>query len=232
VTAAPAGVVVDGARLLAPGGLQANRGGPGDSSGIAMAATFTGVLFDPLALQPGQVRLLDIAVGLGHQARFNGQTAYFYSAAEHSLIMAREAGLRWGPEAARIALMHDAPEAWLGDMIRPLKASMPTFRAAEAAAWRAIAEALKLPEAIPPQIHALDDEMLATERAALLPNAPAFPGLPAPCPRLGHFIRGMAPAEARVAFLARAREMFEGSAFPEETPCPQRFAGEAREGAA
>ena len=190
--AAPPGVVVDAARLL--------------------AATFTGVLFDPLALRPGDVRLLDIAVGLGHQARFNGQTAYFYSVAEHSLIMAREAALRWGPEAGRIALMHDAPEAWLGDMIRPLKASMPTYRAAEAAAWRAVAEALKLPETIPPEIDALDDEMLAAERAALLPHAPEFPGLPEPSPRLRHFIRGMAPAEARAAFLARAREMFPGAA--------------------
>lgn len=180
--------------------------------GRLWAATLSGVVYDPLAMRPEDVRLTDIAAGLSAQGRFNGQTMVFYSVAEHSLIMAAEAEARWGKAAARVALMHDAPEAWLGDMIRPLKAAMPAYHAAEEAAWRAVAAAFRLPVFIPAEIHALDDEMLAAEREALLPNAPPFPDLPPPPERLVAAIRGHAPGVARMAFEREARRLFDGVA--------------------
>lgn len=178
--------------------------------GRLRAATLSGVVYDPLALRSEDVRISDIAAGLSGQGRFNGQTMLFYSVAEHSLIMAAEAEARWGKAAARVALMHDAPEAYLGDVIRPLKASMRAYHAAEAEAWRAVAEAFRLPVFIPAEIHALDDEMLAAERAALLPNAPDFPGLPPASERLVSAIRGLAPGVARMAFERAARRLFDG----------------------
>lgn len=189
-SAEPTGVIAEGGRLW--------------------AATLSGVVYDPLAMRAEEVKLSDVAAGLSAQGRFNGQTMVFYSVAEHSLVMAAEAEARWGRAAAKVALMHDAPEAFLGDVIRPLKASMPAYHAAEAAAWRAVAAAFGLPVFIPAEIHALDDEMLAAEREALLPNAPEFPGLPPASERLVSAIRGLAPGVARMAFERAARRLFDG----------------------
>lgn len=61
--------------------------------------------------------LEDIADGLAKQCRFNGQIGRFYSVAEHSILVSRIV-----PESLALpALMHDAAEAYLGDIVSPLK---------------------------------------------------------------------------------------------------------------
>ena len=82
-------------------------------------STYTGKQFFPLDPQQDQVDIEDIAHGLAYQCRFNGQTRYFYSVAQHSLIVA---GLV--PKRLYLAaLLHDAAEAYMGDMVKPLKQS-------------------------------------------------------------------------------------------------------------
>lgn len=61
--------------------------------------------------------LNDIATGLSNICRFGGQLPRFYSVAQHSILVCELAP----PELKREALMHDATEAYLGDMIKPLK---------------------------------------------------------------------------------------------------------------
>ena len=74
-----------------------------------------------------KVAIEDIAHGLAFQCRFNGQTCDFYSVAQHSLIVADLV-----PESHRLAaLLHDAAEAYLGDMVKPLKVLMPEFSGIE-----------------------------------------------------------------------------------------------------
>lgn len=74
-----------------------------------------------------KVKVLDIAHALAKLNRFNGHTARLYSVAEHSLhcvtVMERELGIRH-PAALMCALMHDAHEAYLGDMSRPVQAAL------------------------------------------------------------------------------------------------------------
>lgn len=86
--------------------------------------TYTGVSVDLLAPQPGQIRLLDIAVGLSHCCRFAGQTEGFYSVAEHSVICLQAFEALY-PETAlhlsQFVLLHDACEAYLGDGTAPYK---------------------------------------------------------------------------------------------------------------
>ncbi len=68
------------------------------------------------------INLDDIAHGLSNLCRFNGQCNKFYNVAEHSVQVASVVHRLWGdPKLTRSALMHDSPEAYIGDMTRPLK---------------------------------------------------------------------------------------------------------------
>ena len=86
--------------------------------------TFTGRLVDPLTLQPQDVVLEDIAHHLANTCRFNGATPVFYSVAEHASRVAALVEYLHGPEVGILALHHDDAEAYLGDLIRPLKSSL------------------------------------------------------------------------------------------------------------
>jgi hypothetical protein len=70
-------------------------------------------------LQPDPETLLleDIAIGLSHTCRFGGQIPVFYSVAKHSMLVAALAPPKFRLEA----LMHDAPEAYIQDIVKPLK---------------------------------------------------------------------------------------------------------------
>lgn len=103
---------------------------------------FSGAEFDVEAPDPARFSMHDIARGLAHQCRFAGQFPCFYSVAEHSLYVAdvvRAAGgtpldVFWG-------LMHDAAEAYLGDIITPVKCRLPEYERIEHIWQAAIASA-------------------------------------------------------------------------------------------
>lgn len=82
--------------------------------------THSGKLFDIFNPRPEDICIEDIAHALSMQCRFNGHTKQFYSVAEHSLNCARIAAtLDNDPEAIWLALMHDAHEAYIGDLPGP-----------------------------------------------------------------------------------------------------------------
>jgi hypothetical protein len=72
--------------------------------------------------KPSDIRLEDIAYGLAHLPRFNGQTTFVYSVAHHSMLVAKLAQRMFGDDATvRAAFLHDAAEAYIGDVISPVK---------------------------------------------------------------------------------------------------------------
>jgi len=86
--------------------------------------TFSGLTFSPLEPLSYQIIIEDIAHSLSLQCRYNGHCNRFYSVAEHSLIVS--SALLKGTNdksLAKYGLMHDASEAYLGDIVRPLKYS-------------------------------------------------------------------------------------------------------------
>ena len=91
--------------------------------------TYTGKVIDPLNVNPDDICIEDIAHGLSLLCRYNGQCDIFYSVAEHCITMATYPGFRkWNP---LVMLLHDAAEAYIGDIIRPIKLLLPEFKRIE-----------------------------------------------------------------------------------------------------
>lgn len=109
-------------------------------------------LLDPT---PVDIEIEDIAHGLAFVARWNGQTRgdYPYSVAEHSLLVEEIYGriVPSAPEKWRLAaLLHDAPEYVIGDMISPVKTSVgPAYGALDDRLSAAVHLRFGLPAALP-----------------------------------------------------------------------------------
>lgn len=120
---------------------------------LPIILTYTGKRVHLLEPDPDTIFIEDIAHHLSMQNRFNGATAYPYSVAAHSLYMAK---YLVEPEYALQALMHDATEAYIGDMVKPLKDSMPEFEEVEAVLWEVLAEKYELPPELHESVHEAD----------------------------------------------------------------------------
>ena len=111
-------------------------------------------LLDPSAVD---IEIEDIAHGLAFVARWNGQTRgdWPYSVAEHSLLV-EQIYTRMGGDQARwqlAALLHDAPEYVIGDMISPVKAAVgPGYGELDARLTAAVHIRFGLPAAIPVEV--------------------------------------------------------------------------------
>lgn len=86
--------------------------------------------FWPLDPRPAEVRLDDVATALSHVCRFGGRCREWYSVAQHSLLV-MEIVETTHPDIALQALLHDAAEAYLGDVVTPLKGDL-RFRVEDA----------------------------------------------------------------------------------------------------
>lgn len=160
-------------------------------------STYLGNRFYPLEPRIDGIAIEDIAHGLAFQCRFNGQTCKFYSVAQHSLIVASLVP----PHLRLEALLHDAAEAYLGDMVKPLKQLLPAFAAIEDRVTALIAEAFRLDFSDYRPIKQADLVALATEKRDLMPHSveewsyiDGIAPLPAP-------IEAMDPFRAKAAFL-------------------------------
>ncbi|MDO8890711.1 MAG: phosphohydrolase [Sulfurimicrobium sp.] len=160
-------------------------------------STYLGNRFYPLEPRIVDVAIEDIAHGLAYQCRFNGQTSAFYSVAQHSLIVASLV-----PDELKFAaLLHDAAEAYLGDMVKPLKVLLPAFSDIEDSVTRIIGERFGVDLQHNPAIKRADLISLATEKRDLMPySAEPWTYLEGVEPCL-EIIRPMAPEIAKQAFL-------------------------------
>lgn len=116
---------------------------------------------EPMALTPADIRIEDIAHALARQCRYNGHTGGHLSVARHSLWVS-DALREYGPRMMLSGLLHDAAEAFLGDVPRPLKQSpaFAAFRVADERADRVICEAFGLPHPLPDVVHEADRRVL------------------------------------------------------------------------
>lgn len=125
--------------------------------------TRSGGRFYPADPQPEDINILDIASGLSKECRYGGQLDCFYSVAEHSILVASVLP----PELKLQGLLHDAPEAWLRDMVRPAKVLLPEYCALEDKAWAAVAERFWLPRELDQLVKQADNDVLLAEKVQL-----------------------------------------------------------------
>ena len=172
--------------------------------------THTGRAFWPLDPRSEEVDIEDIAHALAQQNRYAGHTPFPFSVAQHSVLVSwRCEDLARGLRAdqikieARWGLLHDASEAYLVDVPRPVKRHLKGYMEIEAEVMNAIEYRFDLhldPKRVPLYLRA-DEELLATEAAILFPDRPRSWKL-----------------------RAKALESVRGSQiFPRSTPCCSRW---------
>ncbi|PMY63156.1 MULTISPECIES: phosphohydrolase [Pseudomonas] len=161
--------------------------------------TSTGKRFDLFKVDADLIDLRDISHSLAHLCRFNGHTREFYSVAQHSCIVAELV-----PEKYKLAaLLHDATEAYLGDMTRPLKQWMPYYRGVEDTIRERICERFNLALELPACVHQADLIALATERRDLMPSDPAIWDCLVGIEPMAETIRPWSATDARITYHQR-----------------------------
>jgi 5'-deoxynucleotidase YfbR-like HD superfamily hydrolase len=164
---------------------------------------------NPLDPDPRQFDIEDIARALGNLCRFGGHCRVFYSVAQHSVIVAELVEQRGGDvEDVFAALMHDASEAYLGDMPHPLKHRSPlgaAFKEAEHHLEAALREHFSI-KADVAEIKRADRALLATERRAISAERWKWPELDGVEP-LDIELTAWPPDEAARLFLERFEEL-------------------------
>lgn len=144
---------------------------PWDRTGVIETYTGGGIdVFDP---DPDDIALPDIAAALAHTCRFGGHCRQFYSVAHHSLHVADELPAD-NTRLRAHGLLHDAAEAYLGDLPRPLKAELESFHDLEERLLSAVWTALEIDpptEAEWRRVMDADDRLLAYEANSVLEEA-------------------------------------------------------------
>ena len=167
---------------------------------MSYITTITGKHIDFANITPDQFCIKDIAAGLSNTCRFTGQLANFYSVAQHSVYVSQIVP----PEFALEALLHDATEAYMGDITSPLKAMLPDYKAIEKRVDAAIREQFGLPPVMPVEVHDADLVMLATEKRDLeIDPRSHWPMLNSALPHNDIMIQPLTPPQAYHQFMAR-----------------------------
>ena len=170
-------------------------------------STLSGRFFDLLAPEDYEYCIDEIAEALSNICRYTGHVKKFYSVAEHSVLVSHIVP----PRLALAGLLHDASEAFVGDVSSPLKKLLPEYKAIEERIQKAIADHYGIPYPFPHEIHEADKRMYWRERIDVAPG---------PRDTLWHQdlaatrkvqASGMKPLMAKRYFLARFKEIQSGS---------------------
>lgn len=180
-------------------------------STAGVISTWTGRELSLLQPDLAAIDVRDIARSLASQARYLGHTKAPYSVAQHSVIVSHLCA----PDDALAGLLHDASEAYLGDLIGPIKTlpMMAGFRALEAIWQGAIYQAFGLPALVPASVLAVDHAIRANEARDLKAVVPTWAADMLPLSLHGLPITPWPWEEAERRFLRR----FEALRAPKET---------------
>jgi 5'-deoxynucleotidase YfbR-like HD superfamily hydrolase len=160
--------------------------------------TKTGIMFFPLEPYVREIEIEDIAHALSQLCRFGGHCNKFYSVAQHSCVVSQNL-----PDSLKFqGLMHDATEAYCGDLIRPIKYSIKGYVEMEEKLWCAICERFGMPTLMDPRIKHADNRALMTERRDLLKDAGYAWSLSESHPPFDQKIIPIPPLAAKCEFLS------------------------------
>lgn len=120
----------------------------------------SGILFDVFNPNEENIKIEDIAHSLSNVCRYGGHSPKFYSVAQHCVICSYEEGTT---KEKMEFLLHDASEAYLADMPRPIKRNMPNYVEMEDNLLALIFKKFELNFPLSERVHEVDDNVLAYE---------------------------------------------------------------------
>jgi uncharacterized protein len=158
-------------------------------------------LFDP---RPEDVHIEDIAHGLSNICRFSGQSRKFFSVAQHSVLVSEQLTKPY----QLAGLLHDAAEAYVGDIITPVKHAIKGFDKIEAKIMGAIRTRFGLDEgrSFWNEVKKADDMIMATEFRDVARHGIRQGGFPYP-PLKAKIRAFWEPASAKARFLERFEQL-------------------------
>lgn len=158
--------------------------------------------FDILNPQDHEYDIECIATALSNICRYTGHVEKFYSVAEHSVLVSHLVPSRYALEG----LLHDASEAFLGDVSSPLKKLLPDYRKIEDRVQEAISSFYGLQYPFPKEIHEADKRMYWNERKTVAPGPDTLWHQEFAAARKVT-ASGMSPNMAKRYFLSRFKEI-------------------------
>ncbi|QIG73238.1 metal-dependent phosphohydrolase domain-containing protein [Rhizobium phage RHph_N17] len=165
--------------------------------------TYTGTEFVPSDPIAADVHPLDIIHPLSMQCRYGGHVKRFYSVAEHCVHLSRVVS----PKNALWALLHDASEAYIVDIPAPVKVLLPEYLGIEAKIMAVVCERFGLPLEMPDEVREADIRIRSDEGLFLINGE--HPWI-VPQDAFGVELGCWAPAHARMVFMSRLRELWDG----------------------
>jgi hypothetical protein len=167
--------------------------------------TYTGKAFHILEPSLDDICIEDIAHALSMQTRYNGHCLNFYSVAEHCCYISdrcSKPNKLWG-------LLHDASEAYVCDIPRPLKPHLTDYKLIETRIMYVIADKFNLLGVMPSEVKALDNRILVNERLQNMSTPPQEGA------NTGDVIEDLelqfwTPGLARYEFLKRFKRLYGG----------------------
>lgn len=174
--------------------------------------TYLGHRIDPFNPQPENFSIVDIAHALSNICRWNGQIREFFSVAQHCIYVS----YLCNPEDAALGLLHDSPEAYLGDLINPVKhnGSMKEYIKLETKFGNTIAKAFGLPNLDKTESVEIADLLMLGKEAKELGRP-----IPSKCEEYMNKWKGvldimnfeiLSPQEARKRYIKRFQELIYG----------------------
>lgn len=172
-----------------------------DNSQGQWIQTYTGRQFWPMDPRSDEIFIEDIAHALSMQCRYAGHCLKFYSVAEHSVLVAQWVFEKTGDDGLALwALLHDAAEAYLVDVPRPVKPYLRGYDVAEARVMKAVCARFGLHVEMPEIVHEADDRILCDERAQNMMKSPHEWNIPDD--PLGIKLQCWHPQRAEVEFIS------------------------------
>lgn len=179
------------------------------ANGEPTIKTYSGITLNFMEPAPMMIEIPDIAHGLSQVCRFAAQSSEFYSVAQHSVLVSRLVPKKF----ARWGLMHDAAEAYIGDMARPLKRCLPEYKKIEVGIMRVIAFRFDLEWPEPKEVKNADIYALALEGMRFMKGREDEYGIATTqvaklAGMATNALYSMTPAEGKRLFMDRFRELF------------------------